>query len=112
MPGDRRPQAVAGAHVAADHHVFQHAHFIEQPQVLEGAGNAGLRHFVDRLGLIALARQAELARVGAIQAGDQVEAGGLTGAVRPNQAVDFPLADAHADVIHRRQAAEAFADMV
>ena len=51
VAGDRRPQAVAGAYVAADHHVFQHAHFVEQPQVLEGASDAGLRHFIDRLGL-------------------------------------------------------------
>lgn len=112
MAGDRRPQAVAGAYVAADHHVFQHAHFVEQPQVLEGASDAGLRHFIDRTGPVALALQAKFALVGAIQTGDQIEAGGFTGAVRPDQAVDFSTADAHADVIHRRQAAEAFADVV
>lgn len=76
--------------MAAHHHVFQHAHLVEQPQVLEGAGDACLYDFVDRLRFVATIQQVEITAIGAVQAGDQIETGGFTGAVRPDQPIDFP----------------------
>jgi hypothetical protein len=39
-------QARVRAHVAPDHHVLQRGHLGEQPDVLEGARDAGLGHLV------------------------------------------------------------------
>ena len=50
--------------------------------------------------------------VGRKHAVDQVEHGRLSGAVRPDQAEDFPLADGEAQLIDRPQPAEAFAQAV
>src|SRR5471032_2347437 len=102
--------ALMGAHVAADHDVFQRRHLAEQTDVLEGAGDAGLGHFMRRGRRIRLAGQLESARVRLIQAGDDVEEGGLAGAVRPDQAVDLALHDLDADIGQRLQAAEALVD--
>ncbi|MNV84317.1 hypothetical protein D3C71_1781810 [compost metagenome] len=97
--------------MAADHHVFQHAHLIEQAQVLEGAGDTGLCHLIDSLRLVALILQTKLAAVGPVQASDQVETGGFSCTVRPDQPVNFALVNADADVIHRGQPAKAFTDV-
>ncbi|MNE08487.1 hypothetical protein D3C80_1011380 [compost metagenome] len=68
---------------------------------MEGAGDTGLCHLIDSLRLVALIMQAEFAAVGAVQTGDQVEAGGFAGTVGANQAVNLSLTDADTDIVHR-----------
>ena len=92
MAEDRAEHALMGAHVAADHDVFQRRHFAEQADILEGTRNAGLGHFMRRRRRIRFAGQLEGAAVGLIQAGDDIEEGGLAGAVGADQAVDLALA--------------------
>jgi hypothetical protein len=98
------------AHVAADHHVLERRHLGEQPDVLEGARDAGLGHLVHRGRGVGLAAELEAAAVGRVQAGDHVEEGGLAGAVGADQAVDLALVDGDADVRQGLQAAEALVD--
>ena len=95
------------AHVAADHHVLDGRHLGEQPDVLEGARDARLRDLVHRGRLVRRAAQHEGAAVGRVQAGDDVEEGGLAGAVGADQAVDLARIDGDADVGQGLQAAEA-----
>ena len=99
-----------GADVAPDHHVLERRHLGEQADVLEGAGDAGLGHFVHRRRLVGLAGQLEGAAVGRVQAGHHVEEGGLAGAVGADQAVDLAALDGDADVGQGLQAAEALGD--
>ena len=107
---DRADQPRVRAHVAADHHVLQRRHLGEQPDVLEGARDARLGHLVHRAGLVGLAAELEAAAVGDVQAGDDVEEGGLAGAVGADQAVDLAALDGDAHVGQRLQAAETLAD--
>src|SRR5471032_2496517 len=89
---------------------FSSAVIAKQTDVLEGAGDAGLGHHMRRGWRIRLAGQLEGAGVRLVQAGDDVEEGGLAGAVRPDQAVDLAFHDLDADVGQRLQAAEALVD--
>ena len=59
-----------------------------------------------------LPREAHLAGIGAIDAGDDIEAGGLAGAVGPDQPDDGALGDGQADILHGAQAAEALGHLV
>src|SRR5690606_10978359 len=103
----RPPDTGTGAHVTADGNVLERGHLAEEPDVLEGAGDARLGHLVDRAGLVGPAAQAEAAGIGHVQAGDDVEEGGLARPVRPDEAVDLAATDPDADVGERLQAAEA-----
>ncbi|VFS45098.1 Uncharacterised protein [Enterobacter cancerogenus] len=47
VTAQRRPQAVAGAHMPPDHHVFKHRHVVKQAHVLEGSGDPGGGHLLD-----------------------------------------------------------------
>jgi hypothetical protein len=104
------PDPGARAHVTADHHVLERAHLAEQPDVLEGAGDARARHCVHRRWLVGPAGELEAAGVGRVEPGDHVEEGGLAGAVGADEAVDLAALDAQPDVGQRLQAAEALAD--
>ena len=108
MAGKRGPQTVAGAHVAADHHVLQYRHLVKQPHVLEGAGDAGGGDFLDILREVGLTGDSELAAVRRVQPGNQVKAGGFPRAVGADQAVDFTFINGQRYVIDRRQATKAF----
>jgi hypothetical protein len=87
-------------------------HLGEQADVLEGARDAGLGDLVHGGRLVGRAAQHEAAGVGRVQAGDDVEEGGLAGAVGADQAVDLAGVDRDADVRQRLQAAEALGDAV
>jgi hypothetical protein len=62
------------------------------------------------IGANALPFEEDLAAVGFEQAGDDLDGGGLAGAVGTNVADDFAGAKAEADVLDGRQAAIAFAE--
>src|SRR5690606_22193642 len=95
--------------MAADHEFLDGAQVGEQPDILEGARQCRLRHFV-RLATgqrRAVERAAPL--LGDIEAGQHVEQRGLARAVRADQPVDFARADVEADLRQRPQAAEPLA---
>jgi hypothetical protein len=78
----------------------QHAH------QLEGARDAAPRDPVGGLAGDARPVEQDLAAAGGERAGDEVEHGGLAGAIRPDQAEEFALCDVEAHVIDRDEAAE------
>src|SRR5690606_4510315 len=95
--------------VAADHDILDGAQVGEQPDVLEGARQPRLRHFM-RLAAgerRAVERAAPFLRD--IEAGQHVEQRGLARAVRADQAVDLARANVEADLGQRTQAAEPLA---
>jgi hypothetical protein len=104
---NRAQQARMGAHMAAHHHVFEGRHFGKQADVLEGAGDACLGHFVHGRGLVGLACQLKSAAVGRVQAGDHVEKRGLACTVGADQAIDLTALDGHAHIGQGLQATKA-----
>ena len=99
-----------GADVAPHHHVFHRRHLAEQPDVLEGPGDAGFRDLVHGARFVRLALQDEASRVGRVEAGDHVEEGRLAGSVGADQAIDLATPDLEAHVGKCLQAAETLAD--
>ena len=91
-----------------DQHVLHQRHVGEEPQILEGAGDAALDDHVGRETGHILAGEPHLAAIGLDEAGDQVEEGGLAGAVRPDNADDRARHDVEVDPSHRLNAAEGF----
>ena len=93
--------------VGADEDVLERRHVGEEPDVLERARDAELGD----LELLALAeRLAEVAhrtRGGLVDAGHDVEAGRLAGAVGADEAEDLALVDVEAHLVERDDAAEA-----
>ena len=111
MAGERGPQAVAGAHVAAHHYILQHRHVVKQPHVLKSAGDPCGGHFLNILRKIGFPADSELAAVRRVKPGNQIKTGGFSRAVGANQAVDFALVDAQRYVVDRRQTAETLGHM-
>lgn len=106
---DGGEDAFLGAGVAADEDVLQDGHVGEEPDVLEGAGDAGLGDEVG-LGRQEGAAVADGALGGDVEAGEAVEEGGLAGAVGADEADDLAFADGEADVVDGGEAAEAHGD--
>src|SRR3990167_4130739 len=97
--------------VAARHDVVEHAHALEQRQVLEGAGHAHHGHLVAvhvPEGLAAKGDGALLRRVNAI---DAIEHGAFAGAIGPDDGADFVLLDVERNIGQRVDAAKAQADV-
>ena len=109
---EHRPEhAGRGAHVAADHHVFERRHIAEQANVLKSARDASRCNFVGGVDVQRRAIKQELAAVGAVKTGEHVEKSGFSGAVGSDQAVDFAVRDGEGDVRQRFESAEALADV-
>ena len=96
--------------MATDHDVFQCGHLGKQADVLKSAGNARLRHLMNRGGLVGLARQHEVAAVRRVQTRDDVEEGGFACPIGTNQAVHLTSLNRHAHIGQRLQTAKAFGD--
>ena len=79
--------------VAARHDVVEHAHALEQRQVLESAGHAHHRHLVAVHVLEGLAAKGDQALLRRINTIDAVEHGAFAGAVGPDDGADFVLSD-------------------
>src|SRR6185503_5801240 len=92
-------------------HVFQHRHAVERPVVLEGAHHAARGDLVRREPANTVPREADLARVGAVRPGDQVEGGALAGAVRTDQPEDLAFVHLEAEIRDRGEPAEALAEV-
>ena len=86
--------------------VVQNGHIRKQTDILEGSGNAQLVDLVYRHSLDVDAVDQHGAAGGLIDAGEQIENGGLARAVGADQAGNFGGADGNVEAVHSRQAAE------
>ena len=90
----------------ADLHIVLHGQVVEQPDVLEGAGDA---HAVDLGGVFAVgvdAVQQDGAPGGLIDLGEQVEHRGLARAVGADEAGDLGAAHGDIELVDSGEAAE------
>ena len=87
-------------------HVVENGHIRKQPDILEGTGNAQLIDLVHRHSLDVDAVDQHRATGGLVNAGEQVENGGLARAVGADQAGNLGGADGDVEAIHGSQAAE------
>src|SRR5260221_2251247 len=92
-----------------DEDIFQHRHFGEEPDVLEGAGHAPLADLVRLATSDVAAFEQYGSAVGTIDPAETIEEGGLARAVGADDADDPVGADAKIDVLHRLEAAEGLA---
>ena len=100
------------------HQILEHRHAAEQPDVLEGAGDAGLRIDVvvveplepEALAVGMVELQHPFGRL--VEAGDAVEHRGLAGAVRPDQRGDVVPPDLEGDVVDGDESAEAHGEVL
>ena len=81
----RRADGPSRPRRSADQHVVEHAQRAEQLGRLVGAGDAGARDLPGRRAGQLAAAEPDAAGVGAVEAADHVEHGGLAGAVGADQ---------------------------
>ena len=98
QPEHRRKGAGMRADMPPDHDVLEHGHLGKEADVLEGAGNARLGHLVHGGRRVGLAVEFEAPGIRRVEPGDDIEEGGLAGAVRSDQAIDLPACDRDADI--------------
>src|SRR5574343_1095916 len=112
-PADRLLEEV-GLHlqVAARHDVVDHAHALEERQVLEGARHPHLGHLAAVHVAEGLAPEGDLALLRRVDAVDAVEHRALAGAVGADDRADLVRAHVEADVGQRLDATEAQADVL
>src|SRR5207248_8026877 len=94
------------ARMPSDLDVLEHRHAREELDVLERPRDAPADDPVGRRSQQALAGEGDLARIRAVQAGDQVEERRLAGAVRADQPGNLALLDREPDVVDGDDAAE------
>jgi hypothetical protein len=100
-------EAGRGAAVAADLDVVEHAHAVEQGDVLEGAADAELGDDMARPVEDGAALEQDVTLVGHVEPGEAVEKGGLAGAVGADQPGDAAGRHVEGDAIEGDDAAEA-----
>ena len=98
--------------VAAGHDVVDHAHALEQRQVLEGAPDAHLGHLAAVHVVKRLAPEGDGAFGRRVHPVDAVEHGALAGAVGADDGADLVLFDVEGDVGQRLHATEPEADVL
>src|SRR6267378_1655305 len=105
-PPDRVQQEVA-AHLEQPprHEVVEHAHALEERDVLKGARHAELGHVGRRQPRAVAALEEDAALVGMVEATDDVEQRGLAGAVGPDDGQDLAALNAQAHAAQRQQRA-------
>src|SRR5882762_2423696 len=94
-----------------DAHIVQCGHEVEQPDVLERAGDAKAGHLVRFGPRDHTAVKYHFAACRLEEARDAVEQGGLAGAVRPDQREDLAAPDLEAYTIDCHQASEALGEV-
>ena len=110
---DLRHGARGGAgplRVAREQDVLEHRHVPEELRDLEGAGHALRRDLVRPQAVHAPAVEMDLARVEAVEAGEDVHGGGLAGAVGADQPADLAAGQRQREPVHRDHAAEPLDD--
>ena len=99
-----------GAQEGAHHHVLPHGHAAEGAELLEGAADAATVDLIGPEARDGLAGEADVAAVGPVEAGDDVEERRLAGAVRPDDPHDLAGGHVEGDRLVGHQAAEALGD--
>ncbi len=89
--------------------MLQAGHFIPE-DVLLGA-NPHIAHHFEIAGQCLVAIDIDLARIGLQEAADHLDGGGFASPVGSQQAKDLALLHTQADIIHRFECAEGFADI-
>src|SRR3974390_2621808 len=90
----------------SDHDVFQHAHAAEDLQILKGAREPLAREIVRGEPGDRLPAEPDLAVVGTIDAGNEIEQGGFAGAVRTDDREHLAGIDRQGDGVDGAQSAE------
>ena len=109
---NRATHVVAEGFVERDKHVLLNRHLLEQADILESSSDAGANDLIGFLAVHFLAVQPEFAVGGLVHAGEQVEDGRLTGAVRSDQADELTLVDGHVEIVDSAQTTEGDAEML
>jgi hypothetical protein len=102
-------------HVPAQHQVVEHAHVLEQLDVLEGAGDPESsdpmrRQSVDAMGLPLRVLERDLAGLRSVHAGQAVEQAGLPRAIGADDGVQHPGFEVDREVVDGVHAPEAEGD--
>ena len=105
-PADEQPRA----RFAADEHVLGDRHVGGEGEFLIDGDDAGALGVVGRGEGDRLAIELDLARIGAVRAGQNLEQRRLAGAVLAQKRMDFGLADFEMHVLERKHAGKALAD--
>src|SRR5262249_51054841 len=105
-----RPLATAG--VGADEDVLEDGHRPEELDVLERPRDALADDARRRLAQERRAVERHRPRVRRVEPGDDVERGGLAGAVRADQPRDLPALDVERDAVESDDATEAKGDVL
>ena len=118
MPKTEKPEAEHQRVVLRDEEVLEHGHAGEQADVLEGAGDPRLpgdpvtRQALQKVGRAVRLPQGDHALGRLVEAGDAVEDGGLSSAVRPDQGGDVAAPRLERQVVDGDEAAEAHRQML
>ena len=105
-PHQIEPDALFQPLVVADHDVVEDRQRQRQARALEGARDAGMVDGLRRgMGDVATA-ESDAAGIGRVDAGHDVEEGGLAGAVGTDQAENLALAHVEVEPVERHHAAE------
>ena len=95
----------------ADADIFFHSHLVKEADVLEGTGDAQTGGLNNAHAVQILPVDQYCAGGGLIDLGQEIEDGGLSGAVRADKAGDLRFADGQVEIVNRLQAAELDAQM-
>ena len=98
--------------VAAHEQVLQHARVLEELDVLEGSRDSEAGDFRGREAKQVLAREAQVALLRLVDAGDHIEERRLAGTVGADDGEDLAGLDRERDPLQCRDAAEAHSDAV
>jgi hypothetical protein len=92
--------------MAADQHVVEHRQLLEQGRLLEGAHEAERGDAAGAQARDVPSLEQHPSRRGRVEAADDVEGGGLAGAVRTDQAADLAPLDREREIVDRAEAAK------
>ena len=119
LVGPRLPRAQIVAEEArlrpelmGDHDIVAHAHAPEDRRLLEGTDHTLSCHPVRSAAGDALAAEADAAGTRGQEGGDQLEEGGFSRPVRPDDGEDLAFLHMEGDAIHGGEPTEAFGDVI
>src|SRR4029078_9855546 len=86
--------------VTRGHHVFEHRHARKQSDVLKCSRYPATRNLVRLQPVDSPALKVEFTGSRLVNPRQKIEDGGLAGAVRTDQAIDFTFAHVHVELVH------------
>src|SRR5215831_13030478 len=101
----------AALRMATDAHIVEHRHRPKYREVLERAGDPKAGHTVGGFVKDVLTRELDGATARRVEPRQAIEQGGLSGAVRADQAENLTLAELQRHVVERDNSAEIDADV-